>query len=184
MSISQKTCDSSTFWLHIYIRRCNYMSSCKLIQTNPLMWSERSIDVARRRFANQATICTRKTGSIYVRTSHFLLVGQKVKNRLWRNWICSSKLEYSCPVQVAVCFYKGRLKNKFLRLSKLLFFFSSIQSLSEKKVKINRSIFFSCDLQFFSSDNEGLLLVLFLLRWIFEANNFPVSNNFSSISMR
>ena len=27
------------------------------------------------------------------------------------------------------------------------------------------------------------LLVSFLLRWIFEANNFPVSNNFSSISM-
>ena len=27
------------------------------------------------------------------------------------------------------------------------------------------------------------LLVSWLLRWIFEANNFPVSNNFSSISM-
>ena len=58
-------------------------------------------------------------------------------------------------------------------------FFSYHLIFPRKKLKINRSIFFSYNPQLFPSDNEELLLVLFLLSWIFEANYFAVSNNFS-----
>ena len=59
------------------------------------------------------------------------------------------------------------------------FLFVASNLSKKKKVKINRSIFFSYNPQLFPSDNEELLLVLFLLSWIFEANYFAVSNNFS-----